>query len=245
MATLHHYIPCYRKSDNVIGLYDIITDEFKTNAGTGSFTKGSNTDVHGLPNEYQEVEYIQSSGTQYINTGYIPTMDTYARCKYEVMGYIRSIYGAIYASRGGSVGTYRSWYSFMVSNQATDYYVYQLGYENTTTHTPSSAPSGINIILQEKNKFYLNGVLVADIRLYVDPWTSNNALYLFACNPNGESANDFAVIRMYEMEIAENQFTPPTPPTNVHFVYDGNDVEHLVYNGNPVSHLVYDENNVF
>ena len=63
MATLHHYIPCYRKSDNVVGLYDIIADEFKTNAGTGSFTKGNNTDVHELPNEYQEVEYIESSGT--------------------------------------------------------------------------------------------------------------------------------------------------------------------------------------
>lgn len=35
-------IPCYRKSDNVIGMYDIINNNFYTNAGTGSFTKGSN-----------------------------------------------------------------------------------------------------------------------------------------------------------------------------------------------------------
>lgn len=35
-------IPCYRKSDNVIGMYDIINNQFYTNKGTGSFTKGSN-----------------------------------------------------------------------------------------------------------------------------------------------------------------------------------------------------------
>jgi hypothetical protein len=35
-------IPCYRKSDNVIGMYDIANAKFYTNQGTGSFTKGSN-----------------------------------------------------------------------------------------------------------------------------------------------------------------------------------------------------------
>lgn len=34
-------IPCYRKSDNVIGMYDLVTDTFYTNAGTGTFTKGA------------------------------------------------------------------------------------------------------------------------------------------------------------------------------------------------------------
>lgn len=33
-------VPCYRKSDGVIGVYDIVRKIFLTNAGTGSFTKG-------------------------------------------------------------------------------------------------------------------------------------------------------------------------------------------------------------
>lgn len=33
-----HLIPCYRKSDNEIGMYDIVNGAFYTNAGTGSFT---------------------------------------------------------------------------------------------------------------------------------------------------------------------------------------------------------------
>lgn len=35
-----HYIPCYRKSDNAIGLYDLVNDMFYTNSGTGVFLKG-------------------------------------------------------------------------------------------------------------------------------------------------------------------------------------------------------------
>lgn len=34
-------VPCYRKSDNVIGMYDLVTGAFFTNAGSGSFTKGA------------------------------------------------------------------------------------------------------------------------------------------------------------------------------------------------------------
>ena len=33
-------IPCYRKSDNVIGMYDLVNDKFYTNSGTGTFLKG-------------------------------------------------------------------------------------------------------------------------------------------------------------------------------------------------------------
>jgi hypothetical protein len=31
-------VPCYRKSDNVVGLYDLVYDKFYTNAGTGTFS---------------------------------------------------------------------------------------------------------------------------------------------------------------------------------------------------------------
>lgn len=34
------YIPCYRKSDGEIGLYDLVNGTFNTNIGTGTFIKG-------------------------------------------------------------------------------------------------------------------------------------------------------------------------------------------------------------
>ena len=67
-------IPCYRKSDNVIGMYDLVNGVFYTNAGTGTFLKGENVvptpekpiEIESvgdpiLPGEYQEVEYISNS----------------------------------------------------------------------------------------------------------------------------------------------------------------------------------------
>ena len=36
----YNFIPCMRKSDDVIGLYDIVNNVFYTNSGTGEFVKG-------------------------------------------------------------------------------------------------------------------------------------------------------------------------------------------------------------
>lgn len=37
---VREFIPCYRKSDNVIGMYDLVNKSFYTNAGSGTFLKG-------------------------------------------------------------------------------------------------------------------------------------------------------------------------------------------------------------
>lgn len=37
---IRDFIPCYRVADNEVGLYDIVNNQFYTNQGTGSFTKG-------------------------------------------------------------------------------------------------------------------------------------------------------------------------------------------------------------
>ena len=95
---VRNFIPCYRKSDGVIGLYDLCgsicpltSTPFYINSGTGAFTKGANKtelvkcDIatydaqnnviercniwHDLPREFQRVEYIESHGTEYVDTG--------------------------------------------------------------------------------------------------------------------------------------------------------------------------------
>lgn len=37
---IRNFIPCYRKADNEAGMYDLVSGEFYTNAGTGSFIVG-------------------------------------------------------------------------------------------------------------------------------------------------------------------------------------------------------------
>lgn len=70
---IRDFIPCYRKSDGVIGLYDKINQHFYINKGTGTFIKGSEKTLEeDLPRNgvYTKLEYLESSdGTQFIDTG--------------------------------------------------------------------------------------------------------------------------------------------------------------------------------
>ncbi|MBR6504924.1 MAG: hypothetical protein IKT41_04370 [Clostridia bacterium] len=38
---VRNFIPCYRRIDNVVGMYDLVNNEFYENAGTGTFVKGN------------------------------------------------------------------------------------------------------------------------------------------------------------------------------------------------------------
>lgn len=58
---VRNFIPCYRNSDNVIGLYDVVTNTFFTNNGTGTFGKGNN-DTAPLPNPNYPLEMANVKG---------------------------------------------------------------------------------------------------------------------------------------------------------------------------------------
>ena len=58
---IRDFTPCKNPSGEV-GLYDYVTKTFYGNVGGGS-----------LPDGYTELEYLQSTGTQYIDTGFKPS----------------------------------------------------------------------------------------------------------------------------------------------------------------------------
>jgi len=82
-------IPC-KNSSNVVGMYDTVSNTFLGNyeengnvftAGPATPTPTTPVDVKGcgnsgLPSGYKKLQYIQSTGTQYIDTGIIPKNDT-------------------------------------------------------------------------------------------------------------------------------------------------------------------------
>ena len=68
-------------------MYDLVTKKLFTNQGTGNFVEGPV--VFKLPSEYEEMEYIEGTGTQYINTNYPynSTNNTYkVECKWKFTG---------------------------------------------------------------------------------------------------------------------------------------------------------------
>lgn len=50
-------VPCYRKSDNVVGLYDLVNGVFHTNQGTGTFAKGNDTSIPN-PDYPQDIKVV-------------------------------------------------------------------------------------------------------------------------------------------------------------------------------------------
>lgn len=66
---IRNMIPAMRNSDNQAGLYDELNDVFYPNAGTGEFTYGVK-DFNPYDEMYTKLEYIESTGTQYIKTDY-------------------------------------------------------------------------------------------------------------------------------------------------------------------------------
>ena len=54
---IRHFIPCYRNSDNEVGLYDLANNVFYTNDGTGAFTYGSAVDIPN-PDYPQEIKVV-------------------------------------------------------------------------------------------------------------------------------------------------------------------------------------------
>lgn len=61
---IHEFIPCYRKSDNVIGMYDLVEDEFITNAGTGTFEKGPDHDTPIANLQDKEITITENTTTE-------------------------------------------------------------------------------------------------------------------------------------------------------------------------------------
>lgn len=72
------YIPV-KLSDGTVGLLDKVSGVFYGNAGTGSFVAGPVAKV----TEYAKVEYIESTGEQYIDTGFIPVSGATAELTFE------------------------------------------------------------------------------------------------------------------------------------------------------------------
>lgn len=218
------FIPCYRKSDNVIGLYDLVNNEFYTNQGTGEFLKGENKDtivgtssgnqdfiseedyifdiaggnenVEDLPPAaYQQVEYIENTGTQYIDTRFIPSNNTSIEMKVSNR---TASNACLYCARGISGFTDNTYTAFLISRVLrVDYYNKQ--YENIITTTADTT----YVYKQQKNLVYLNGELKKTLE--ESEFSSEYNMFLMASHQGGTNISNIPTMKLYYCKIWDDE----------------------------------------
>lgn len=208
-------IPCYRKSDKTAGYYDTVFKEFLPNAGTGKFEVGPDVNKpelrmmywkgERLPNEYQELEYIESTGTQYIDTGWFPK-STNLEVSFKIMALQSMATSSICGDENANYTNAR--WLFTLYGQRNDWQQYPLiGTWNNTSGSGYHISTPKNKIVSATIK-YNNGVTTC-LSSEGDNWTHTQpddvitnhtgTLKLFQNTSTQKSA-----IRMYEYTIKDN-----------------------------------------
>ena len=204
------FVPC-RNPSNVIGLYDVVNSVFYPNLGSGTFTAGAVV-TGKLPDGYTKVEYIESSGTQYIDTGFTPNQDTRVVMVTEFVAQEDSAY--LFGSRAGS---YSKIYSFQGLGSK-----YCSRYCDNEVTVKDSSISGKFTIDKNKNVVTINDTYTAT-HTYAS-FTCPGSMYIFAGNDNGTMyANSIAKVyscQMYDNGTLVRNFVPCKKANGIAGFYD-------------------------
>ena len=82
-SLVRNFIPARRTSDGKCGLWDKVSYRFYVDENGGNFTAGSSV-VGNIASPGTPIEYIESSGTQYINTGYVANANTKVIADFQI-----------------------------------------------------------------------------------------------------------------------------------------------------------------
>jgi hypothetical protein len=157
-----------------------------------------------LPNEYQEVEYVESTGTQYIDTSVAPTNKTNIKLDIDFISGESDRWIPLIAERTRLTNSYQEMFSIWINSNTKEI---ALNYADTdTTGITGTNGSGRHIYSNTENKFYLDNTLIKT--LSTSSFTSALNLYVFALNElytgstNIETRNCTA--KLYELKIYDD-----------------------------------------
>lgn len=159
----------------------------------------------GLPDGYIELNYIQCSGTQYIDTGFKPNQNTTLEMKCQASG----------ASAIAAVDTSWTKVGFGIL-PSFGYYGNSLPSATFTSTTPI-------VIKQDKNTFYKNGSVVATATASTFQCAYN--LVLFGLNRAGKVSEFTTSCQLYYCQIYDNgtlirDYVPCINPDGAYGLYD-------------------------
>lgn len=207
------FIPARRISDGKAGLWDKVNLKFYTDENGGNFTAG--TEKSAIAAIGTPIEYIQSSGTQYIDSNFIPKATTRTIMKAEPMFW--STWSAFFGTRNATSPTASQAYIAAVP-AATLYRSDYFG-SSLTAETPTVMQ--ITNIDKNKNICSFNNIMITNTSSTVNATTN---MFLLALNDVG-TAKYFLSAKLYSCQIYDGDtlvrdFIPVKTTTNIYGLWD-------------------------
>ena len=173
--------------------YEDVSDktDIATNGVQGRTSQASSI----LPSEYTQVDYIQSSGTQYIDTGIKRNQDTKVNLDFEGTNFSYSGNKTIIGSRTSSTEKH---YGITIA-QGSNPYLYS-GYNNTSQEGVRISLNTKYNIFKDKNITYLDNTQITNTT-YTTFETPTN-MYIFAMNEG--STKFYSSIKLFMLKIYNN-----------------------------------------
>lgn len=213
-SLVRDFVPCINSS-GVAGLYDLVNNAFYTNAGTGVFiTEQSETeqpeDSGILPTGYKQLEYIESDGAQYIDTGVVA--DNKMSAEFTVQSRWADENGTV----GGAQGTNQGFNINLFDVWANTILV-KHGYDYTTT---IASDTNQHKVIFNSSNVSIDGKTFT----VVGNGGGTNTCYLFGFNNNGTVSNcggyKLYQMKMYSSGTLVRDFVPGINPDGVVGLYD-------------------------
>ena len=171
----------------------------------------------GLPEGYTQVEYIESDGTQYIDTGYKANQDTRVVFDAYILQTTTTATGLLGCRQAmGSNG-------FYIYEQNSDLGEYNDGYGSLYTKDIPLSASARHIIDKDKNKTYIDETIAHTYA--AQTFTSPVTLTLFAVQQSNGVDERMSVCRLYSCVIYDNgtivrNYIPCTNASGIAGLYD-------------------------
>ena len=164
-----------KDGSGVACLYNRATDTLYYNQGTGTYTTGPEIDP------YTYLEYIQSTGTQYIDTGVTGNNDTVIELQADITigSQATGVYGSrIYGTTASSLNDAFHLYQLYTNNNM------QVGYDTTSTNV--TVVPGLHTYLADKNSFKVDGTTLYTFTS--STFTTPSSILLFSCHTGSDGS---------------------------------------------------------
>lgn len=189
---VRHYVPALRLSDKKPGMYDLITKEFLTTPTATDFT-------YEFEDEYMRLNYIQTDGNQYIDTGYIPNDNTIIEYDFEPLSVTTSrFFCGVWGAANSSIARL---YLYNSGTACAIQYGFGSGGGSDWKNYSSSFTLERHKVIMERTQLTLDGTVILS-GLTGSNADKENTFWVGKCNDTSGRYSDPS--KIYGCSIIEN-----------------------------------------